>query len=116
MMPVDLRKVVDERLAACQECQKRASNQRTMLAVGVVAAVATVSAAALTAWTQHTADRADARASARMEARLSDVQRQLNRQSQALEDLRDEWRSDRRDLELRIAARPMSRNPDRVTR
>lgn len=114
--PPPIEAVVDEKIAACRDCQQRASNQRTMLAAAVVAAVGTICAAALTVWSQHTAEKADAKASANLESRLANVQRQLNRQSRALEDLGDQLRRDRRELELRIASRAQIRDPDLVTR
>ncbi len=114
--PPPVEAVVDEKIAACRDCQQRASNQRTMLAAAVVAAVGTICAAALTVWTQYTSEKADARASARLESRLAGVQRQLNQQSRALEDLGEQLRRGRRELELRIASRAQVRDPDLVTR
>jgi hypothetical protein len=108
----EMHRVAAEKVAACQECHRRDSNQRAMLAVAVVAAVATISAAVLNVSTQHTAEKAnreaDGRFSATLEIRLAEYQRQLNRQSQAIEQLRDDLQTTAKDLKLRIDSSPMA--------
>ena len=94
-----MRAIADERVTACQGCQRREWQLRVALGVAIVGAAATICTTGMTLWSQHTEAHVSARHGDRMEKRLIGVQRQLNRLYTRLGDLEDAQRRDKRDIE-----------------